>query len=100
VAPSIIGPWPRRSGRPPSGSPIGAAGIFALSVIILAWAGVLLWRDRPGGGFGIALPVGIMVLNAALASLGMVQYHRNIARGGRAATGIAGTGEQQGQPTR
>jgi hypothetical protein len=59
-----------------------------------------LWRDGPDGSFGIVLPVGIMVLNAVLASLGMVQYHRKIARANRAAAGIDGTGEQQGQPTR
>ena len=58
--------------------------------------------DRGGtdGSFGTVLPAGIIVLNAALASLGMVQYHRKIVRAGQAAAGYAGTGEQQGQPTR
>jgi hypothetical protein len=30
----------------------------------------------------------------------MVQHHRKIARASRAAAELAGTGEQQGQPTR
>jgi len=77
-----------------------SAAIFALAVIVLAEAGLLAWRDGTGGSFGIVFSVGIIVLNAALASLGMVQYHRKIARASRAAAGITGTGEQQGQPTR
>jgi membrane-bound metal-dependent hydrolase YbcI (DUF457 family) len=83
----------------PSGQAWSAA-IFALSVIILAWAGPLLWRDGTDGSFGAVLSVGIIVLNAALASLGMVQYHWKMARASQAAAGYAGTGEQQGQPTR
>jgi len=77
-----------------------SAGIFALAVIILAWSGLLFWRHGTDGSFGIVLSVGIIVLNAALASLGIVHYHRKIARASRAAAGIAGTGEQQGQSTR
>jgi len=152
AVPSIIEPWPLRSGRPPhqdrrSGGRIAAtvylltgimlaydegpalghvrgsaaviylailapasagllragawsAAIFALAVIVLAGAGLLAWRGGTGGSFGIVLPVRIIVLNAALASLGMVQYHRKVARGSGAAAGIAGTREQHGQPTR
>jgi len=67
---------------------------------IADWGGLLLGRDGTDGSFGIVVSVGIMVLNAALASLGMVHHHRKIARAGRAAAGIASTGEQQGQSTR
>jgi hypothetical protein len=63
-------------------------------------AGLLAWRDGTGGSFGIVFSVGVFVLNAALASLGMVLYYRKIARASQAAAGNAGTGEQQGQPTR
>jgi hypothetical protein len=42
----------------------------------------------------------VFVLNAALASLGMVLYYRKIARASQAAAGKAGTGEQPGQLTR
>jgi hypothetical protein len=77
-----------------------SAAIFALAVITLAWAGLLLWRDGQDGSFGVVLSVGIIGLNAALASLGMVQYHRKIARASQAAAGNAGTREQHGQPTR
>jgi hypothetical protein len=44
--------------------------------------------------------VGVFALNAALASLGMVQYYRKIARASQAAAGNAGAGEQPGHPTR
>jgi len=77
-----------------------SAAIFALAVIILAWAGLLAWRDGTGGSFGIVFSVGVFVLNAALASLGMVLYYRKIARASQAAAGNAGTGEQPGLPTR
>lgn len=77
-----------------------SAAIFALAVIILAWAGLLAWRDGTGGIFGIVFSVGVFALSAAVASLGMVQYYRKIARASQAAAGNAGHGEQQGQPTR
>jgi hypothetical protein len=73
--------------------------VLALAVIILAWAGLLAWRDGTGGSFGIVFRW-VFVLNAALASLGMVLYYRKIARASRAAAGNAGTGEQPGQLTR
>ena len=138
AVPSIIEPWPLRSGRPPhqdrrSGGRI-AATVYLLTGIMLAydegpalghvrgsaaviclaipasasagllragaWSGLLFWRHGTDGSFGIVLSVGIIVLNGALASLGMVQYHRKVARASGAAAGIAGTREQHGQPTR
>jgi len=75
-----------------------AAGI-AVAVIILAWAGLLLWRDGTDSSFGIAFTVGIVVLNVSLCPLGMRQYDKKIARASKAAE-VAGPGEQPGQPTR
>ena len=76
-----------------------SAALFALAVVAWAWTGLLVWRDGTHGSFGIAFSVAVVVLSAALSSLGMVQYYRKLARASQAA-GIAGTGEQLGPPTR
>jgi hypothetical protein len=75
------------------------AAMFAISAVALAWAGLLLRRDDPGSAFGIALLVGIIVLNFSAVPWCLRQYHRKIARAGEQA-GLAGTGEQHSQPTR
>ena len=70
-----------------------SAALFALAVVAWAGAGLLLWRDGTGGSFDIAFSVAVLVLTAAVSSLGMVQYYRKLARASQAAAGIAGIGE-------
>ena len=77
-----------------------AGGRTGSILFLLAWAGLLLLRDGAGNVFGIAYTVGIIVLNIAVVPWSMLRRDRKIARASRAAAGIAGTGEQQGQPIR
>jgi hypothetical protein len=70
-----------------------SAALFALAIVAWAGVGLLLWRDGTGGSFDIAFSVAVLVLTAAVSSLGMVQYYRKLARASQAAAGIAGTGE-------